>query len=423
MSKSRSLFFYILYTILLFMYIYRFNLSVIGIPNQIHSRRISSIIIIIIGILNYFRNRDKFHFIRNNTCYAQFKKYCKICAFITLYALCLFIYIGKNGSGVHLVEYMLNICIFSIPVTFVLCNIFRDIDEFAKILIYVGILQSVIIIACLADASLANVIDITFNDTGESDYNAAHRFGYAGGIDCITATGVIKYSTALLATVYMYCKYKKPVFLFTFIFFSIINSMIARTGILFDAICFLFVLYGGLNRKVIANFLIPILLVGGVIYMIVENQNNKQFLNERYQRAITLREEKTNDKFFEQYLDGDYPPLSPETFMGVGMISGQSGNGYWVNIDGGPLRVYSSIGIIFSILFYISIFTILYKCIKVQIIKSDKLFMYLVAIIYLLGDIKEMTFLNTWPMSIYFIIAVLLEKKKVHMVFTTCSTK
>lgn len=393
------------------MYIYRFNLSVVGIPNQIHSRRVSALILIFIGVYKFFNNsKGKLVYQNNSFCYKQFIKYFKVCILITIYALYLFITIGKSGEGVHLFEYMLNICLFSLPVTWALFYIFNNIDEFAKILVCVGIVQSLFIIACLADATFANFIDITFNDTGTSDFNSAHRYGYAGGIDCITATGVIKYSTSLLAATYLYCKTKRSLFLFVFFLFAIINSMIARTGILFDFICFVYILIAGINKKVILNFGVPMLLVGGIVYYVISDKDNEQFINERYQRAITLSEDKADDKFFQDYLAGDYPPLSSETFMGVGMISGKSANGYNVNIDGGPLRVYSAIGILFSIIFYIYIFRVLYKCQKIQQVKLNRSFMLLVAIIYLLGDIKEMNFLSMWQMSIYFLFAVLVEK-------------
>ncbi len=86
------------------------------------------------------------------------------------------------------------------------------------------------------------------------------------------------------------------------------------------------------------------------------------FIGERFYRYELLQDESADNGFFYNYLkseDVKIPPLSIGTFFGVGMLSGISGNGYHVNVDGGFLRFYSAFGLPTTILYYFPIMLLL----------------------------------------------------------------
>ena len=81
-----------------------------------------------------------------------------------------------------------------------------------------------------------------------------------------------------------------------------------------------------------------------------------------------------------------------------------------VHIDGGFLRTYSAVGLLFSIVIYAFFWTIMRKNIKLHRNEADKCFMFLLLLFVLIGEFKEMNIFIVWPLAIYFTISVLLYK-------------
>lgn len=394
------------------MYIYMFRTTTFGLSDQLHSQRIAAVCLVIYGLFASYYRKDKTRKEYSPYTYGQYRRYIIMTVILLGYGFLMMITLGK-GNGNNFYDAMLNILIFTIPVIWSLTKIYDNLDDFMIVLTWIGIVQSIIIIYSLVDESFATMIDILYNDTMESDYSAGHRSGYAGGLGCITAPGAIKYATGLIAVSYLYVTKKRSYLLVVFAIFAILCSMIARTGLLFDLCCGLYIIKQSMKKGSFATLVIPLALIVYFIYSQVSTGQYDAFLSERYKRMQDLQQSGVNESFLQAYFSGSYPPLCADTFFGVGMVSGISGNGYLVQIDGGPLRIYSAIGLLFSVLAYWFLLKIMIKNIKLLNNGNDKNLMWLIIAIYIIADFKEMTFFIVWPMCIYFVIAILLERKGV----------
>ena len=383
-----------------------FSLSTFGLPYELHSQRVSAVCIFLYGLYCCSKNKKSLFRVKSSR---DFVQYTIMCIMLLLYSFILLAIVGKK-EGDHMFETMANICLFTLPVTWGLVNIFDNIEEFMKTLVIVGLIQSVIICYCLVDESFAFMLDVSFNDVGGSDYSSGHRSGYAGGLGCITAPGVIKYSTGLLAVCYLYNKTRKSYLLVIFLLFSILSSMIARTGLLIDVVCLAYIIKTSAKTKQMIGFIIPIVFLSLLVYSLVSSGNYDDFIAERYRRMADLNEGGV-DSFFGGYFSGSFPDLSFRSFcLGVGMVSGISGTGDIVHVDGGPLRIYSAIGFIFTVCVYLFFIKIMCKNIFKQRCLDDKLFMLTVLFVYFIAEFKEFTFFTIWAMSIYFCIVLLINR-------------
>lgn len=387
------------------------NLSIFGLPAQLHSLRLSAMIIVFWGVVKFIKNNHIAYFDKNNPTYRSWVSYVKVIIALFIYSILLMILIGK-GDGFTFFDCMLNIVLFTLPVTWAFTKIFDNVSQFMHVLLFVGILQSLIIIYCLLDDSFALFLDLTFN-VSETDYTAVHRGGYAGGLGCITAPGVIKYSTGLIACVYLYVRDNKVRYFIIFTVFAILSSMIARTGILIDIACLVAIVLSQNNVRKFAMFLIVLCAIIVVICTILSSGNLDSFLSERYARVMNLQETGVKEGFFNHYFNGEdtsFPPLNFDMILGTGVVSGKSANGYIINVDGGPLRVYSAVGIIFFILVYYFLLKQLIRIPNFLTTKAAKITMRLYMVILLISDFKEITFFVVYTMCIFYTCALLFSK-------------
>lgn len=393
---------YILYTFLLFLFIYQFRLEFIGLPASIHSTRIGAVGIVILGIFKNNKNNRNIYVITG--VYA----YLKLCIVILLYGFLLLFGVGK-GSGMHITDAILNNLIITIPVIWGLTRIFDDLDSFLEILVCVGIIQSIFIIVCLISEPFQLIIDYAVNNTESETHDILIlRKGYAGGVGCITADGMIRYTTGILATSYLYVKRQKMIYMLLFAVFAVLNPMIARTGLIMDVFCFIYICLGFYKNGNFLKYLFYVFIVIGTLFMIVSSGKYDSFIEERFHRFKDFKDYGLNEAFFGGYFGGQIPALVDNFVWGTGILSGTASNGVEVHVDGGPFRIYSAAGFIETVVIYLVLFKMIIKNINIQNLKRDKYFMFLLMMFFIVADVKEITFFLAWPLAFYFTIAVLM---------------
>lgn len=403
-----DMFKHIICTILLFLYLYQFRLEVIGLPAQMHSTRVGAIGLFLLALFSKKRE-NKFAF-----SVVGVYKYLCLCLFLLLYSILLISFIGK-GTGLHFSDAILNNLIFTLPVIWALTNIFPNIESFFKVLISVGLVQSIFIILCLINEPFQLILDHTFNTIDSETHNVLTlRNGYAGGLGCITSTGVIRYTTSLLAASYLYVKKDKNIYFILLVLFAILNSMIARTGLIMDLCCVLYILKAKNDGIKIVKYVLLLGIVCGFIYLIISSGQYDSFIEERFHRYTNLKENGLKEDFFGGYFGGDIPSLQNNLIIGTGLQSGVAADGTVVHIDGGFQRTYSAVGLLFTIVIYAFFWAIMRKNIKLQRNIADKYFMFLLLLFVLIGEFKEMNIFIVWPLAIYFTIATLLFKANIN---------
>ena len=174
-----------------------------------------------------------------------------------------------------------------------------------------------------------------------------------------------------------------------------------------------FIIYTFPKKTVFFKFIFIFIFVGFCVLFFVPEKELMGFIGERFYRYELLQDESADNGFFYNYLkseDVKIPPLSIGTFFGVGMLSGISGNGYHVNVDGGFLRFYSAFGLPTTILYYFFVFGTFRILARKQKNRICKFIMYLFSLILIISEFKEPSFLSIWSLTIYFSTALLFDK-------------
>ncbi len=399
-ASNRHLF-YICSTFLMFFYIYQCNFAFIGIPHQFHSSRIACIIFIIWAMLkgsnkNAIYDKCVLYNLKRN-----------IIFFVILLAYSFFlIALYGMGKGLNITTQLINIFLFGFIALWAWNRIFTSFDDIMRTLLYVGIIQALFICLCFVLPSFSSFLDMTLNASEERRFYEMQmrRDYYAGGVGCIAAPGLIRYSVSLVAAVYFYCKRKNPFNLAIYFFLGVVGTMIARTGLIMFIVSFVFLLIIAIKNKRIISTSFVLFFISVLLINVVDTSKFDSFINERYKRYNNLNEDK-GEEFFTEYFSGEntkIPPLNKDTFWGGGVLSGTSGNGYTVNVDGGFLRLYAAIGILGVLLFYLFNIKYMYKATSNIKDKYAKWTCLLFLLILLIGEAKENVLIMGWSVSLYY---------------------
>lgn len=415
-TKS-SLLFYVFATICMFFYIYQANLTFLGLPIITSSVQLSwgvmalyALIVTVIG-----SNSKQKMSLKSYSTYRRWKKHVRCFLFLFIYALLLLVIVGY-GKGDNISEAVLKIFIYGISMFWIWSKMFNSIDEFMKVLLYTGILQAIVIFYCLINPYFVLLIDATLNYSPEALSNnmsiSEIRELYAGGIGCITSSGLIKYTlTCLIPCTYFCVKNESWFYLLLFLPLAFCATMLARTGLIFVIILVLFIVFKRFHGQSAIQLSVISVIALFLIVFLFSSQKYSRFVEERFFRYESLKEGGSQG-FFNAYFYGDnalYPPINADTFWGVGVTSGKSANGYEVNVDGGPMRLYSAIGIIGCLLFYFLVISNQVKTIRLIMNKNNRHLLWLLFVCLIISEWKEVTFMAFWPLPFFFYLCFLFQ--------------
>ena len=413
-AQSKTTFgMFVFKTILVFMILFK-NTPIYN-YTFITSERIADVILLIYILLSYVKG----------SCFGRRRFQVKIFNKYLIFQLLLLIYstilIAKFGSGDGLAinEDILNFVVF-VPISvFGLSMLIRDTDELMKIILFICVLQSFVVLLGIISPQMANIIDnLPFNNNGGVywTYSKYRELGYNGGIACIAAKGAIKLSFGMLACYYFICQ-KRNLFkyLIAFLFITVAATAVGRTGLviaLFVLVAILAKLLKNKNGQL--HFLIIVLLITlsvSAIYILIQTNSLPSFSS----RLNNLLLNGIYDSFLKHYFYSDttvIPKISYETIIGTGITSGMSGNGVYINADGGFFRMYVALGLPMAIVFYFITFNLFGKMIKIS--KNTPLFWTFVLffVIYLVSEFKEYDFYSRYLFVIFTTFCFLLNKNK-----------
>lgn len=417
---KRSLWFYLINIFLLFFYLYQSNLAFMGVPEQLHSMRLAAVGFLIYAIIKLISGQSSF--VRNS--YPKsFNRIVNIYIYLFIFSLFLFIIYGI-GDGENLLIVLLNYILFGLPVLWAFTIIYNSLDEFMFILFCVGVVQSVIVLSCILYPPLSYFLDATFNLSANDNFASfvELRENYAGGLGCITSSGVVKFVTGIIASIYLYLKSNKHTYLLSCLAMMFISTMIARTGLLFAFLSIGFLIYAKMSSKSFTRFAIGIGFVFVLANIVSAGFNMDELFADRFLRYSEIKEDK-GAHFLDNYFHHEttsIPELGSNLFLGCGMISGKSRDGVIVNVDGGYLRLYSAAGLVVCLIFYYILIKNMIKVARTRPNQYERVVFLLLVICLLIGEFKEPIMLTTWPIVFFGISTFLSNKQQIEHESNSC---
>lgn len=250
----------------------------------------------------------------------------------------------------------LNFLIVGGLALFFVLNIFKNTDDFMTILFIVSLFQAIIIILKLLVPSFSSFIDNSINSNQYFDYTYLKENGYYGGIFCITSTGSMSLSCGIIACVYRIIKKQAVLFNILCLFaVCFACSLTARTGVLLSLLAVTFLMVFSIfkkneNRKKQNRILLSLVIIFICLVLVIVIFRSGDYLSSLFTRLLNTNLYGLDATFFSAYFqtrpnDIGIPPISIETIVGTGIISGVSNFGTIINVDGGFLRMYCGIEI------------------------------------------------------------------------------
>lgn len=406
-ERIRSFPFLFIKAILLFCFIYPFSLRILGFPEFAHSARVAVIFVVIFSI---FKPHKILPF-KANRMYNEYKKVLWLTIFTCIYCIFLSFAFGF-GTGTNYLSIGVDNILFSLLPIVAFYYLFDNLDEFIDAIILVTIIQSIAILLGTFIPSISYAFQMMFDTNAgfeDRDLEALSK-SYASGIGCFTSSGVTRFTIGLVACLYKYISKRNIFYLLLYVFFSVVNSMLARTGLLMS-IAGLFVIFYFLvkSRRISFISLMGLLVVAVFSYFIVNNMSSD--FDERFSRYEEFKDDGVSS-FFEAYFYGnDIPKISLPTIIGTSIVSGKSGNGIVVSADGGFIKNYVALGLILSIFVYVylvRIFFLIKSFFKGTCIEYVLIFygMYM-----LFSDFKEYFLLYRGALCLFFVFVMLAYNK------------
>lgn len=403
------------------MFFFIFSFSIPGLPSFFTTWRIAVVFLCLFGLLNN-RGNPNDAFIRKKALkpYRLFYLW-QIVLVVQMY--CIFNFMGR-GSGITAESNYWNFLIFSPLIIFSFKRAFNNIVSFMKTIVLVCLVQCLIIFfSSISGGFQSFLIDCFISgDNWTVGYNGGveglANSGYAIGLSCYTSEGALKLSLGLLASTFLIF-YQKNNRIFYFLIFTIIaifSTLVARTGFFVSIILLAFMAFR-LFKKNLVKFIIIIFLSAVFFFsllLLIRKTDIGNSLSSIFSRMSLLLEKGIWDVFLRHYLNGSdtvIPELNNMTMWGTGIVSGQAGNGLFINADGGFFRSYFSMGFVLAV-FHYSLLIALFSFYFIRT-KKFRLFILAIFIFVFIGEFKEFAIYRIWFMSlIFYILTELLTLQK-----------
>lgn len=376
------------------------------------SGRISFVIIFCSVIFNWIRLGGIFSkkFLNENGWYFSILILIFIIAFLQ--------YLSSND--ITQVARLSYFTIYGIITPLILKKIIKNCNHFLLIVGISVLLQSIITLGSYIIPSvkffLNNLVLYNANFDANNNNRALGFVSVAGAaFSLIQFTGIFSILTYLKLN---YVRWYVKILLWISIIIILVSTLfIGRTGLFLSILVVL--LFFIFNRFSIKNF-----FIGMLSFVLISQLNFEKILD-----SITKDVDGYNSELFIAWIQSGFrlnndlveglnempiPPLSYQTLIGTGLVTGPNGEGNASGHDTGYIQTYYSMGLIVAFVFYMSYFFYLYNNAR-----KDKFYVsYLLLFILVLVESKEFfIFSYAFPFFVFSYILIVKKEKKLNETF------
>lgn len=378
----------IIYGILLFLYLFEFEL--LGTTSLLSSRKLAFMLVIFIYILVFLKNKG------NSFTESHLKEFSTIFVFLIYilgYLLFLILIYGIVDDSTYIYPRLIYFLLYSILGSLLFSKIFNKVDHFLNGLIIAVFIQSTIVYLQFISPDIRSFFKNTFVEQGNISYLRENR---ASGLGAEGATLSLLLFSGLFACGYFIIKNQKIIYMLLYIYILISILLVARTGLYIGLINLFIILLLSYKKdksiKYFMNFgkyLTIIISSLTMLWFILLKYIDEQRINKIFDWTSSLFNDGLNEGSVQAISKMVIPELTIETLFGTGITRGESGLGTIIQHDSGYIQAYFAFGLINSILFYIIIYLLLFILIKKINNKLMKTYLYFYLIILIVVEVKE----------------------------------
>ncbi|TDQ37649.1 hypothetical protein EV213_1129 [Aureibacillus halotolerans] len=387
--------------ILTFLFI--FDLSLLGLPSIFSSRKIVFVILFIHYIVSFKR-------FRFNTGSMYFILSINVMIFLWLFIL------SVSWPQSPLADYVYSremyFIIYTIIGSVLLANFFKGLDEYARSVVIAMVIQSLIVFSQFSFEGFRVFLENTFQPTGNIEYTRTDR---ANGVGAEGA-----FLSLLLATGLYFCSYflhfKRIITVNYVIFFLCLLTatfLTGRTGFYIGCVLSIFVFSSILLKdygKTAMLKVLPIMLIAffSLSFLVDRLGINEDRLEQLNTWVTSVVDDGLEEGSVTALMEMQIPSLSNETVVGTAVYRGTTSNGTTVQHDSGYVQMYSSLGVVFAVIFYVSLFIYLITLIRKVRGGKLKVFFFAYILLIFIVELKEPFIFKYIPVGLI-ITAILLS--------------
>lgn len=404
----RHLLSFLFLSFVLFFYIY--SVSFPGLPSRVLSRRLAAIVFFVFAII---KNGGVYKH-HTTTAVKEYSWFIKLHLALLLVSGITIVWIGA-GEGKSIISSYLETVVFGTIAFYGIVHSFDSNEDFMKSVLLVSTIQCGVIISGTLSATFLSAL-IRFADSQIWDLEHMASYGYAIGFGCMTSTGVFKLSLGLVATDYCIAKNKNNIGLNILLFLLISVTMIAvaRTGFVLIILALLALVAIILKANPVKSLkiLAAILIAFGIILLLLLSTEIETYFTTIFKRLLITVEDNSWGEFFDLYIGSETTIIPRIGFWGELIISGTSGLGNQINVDGGFIKVFFAMGIPLAVFFYIFV-SYLSLSIKRREYSFDScVILFLFFAILMMGEFKEFFIEDVYFFAILMCYKHFLDKER-----------
>lgn len=400
------------------MFLFMFDISFVNIPTILSTRKIAFLILILKTIFSKI--------IINKKDFEMIKKLFLANVLIFLYVLCI-TFIESVWFHEHsIIPRYSYFLLYTICGSILLILQYDSEYDFFEDVIGSMWIQSIIIFFEFFSLSFKEILQKYFNSAGNVEFSRIER-GTGLGAEAAALT-MLLFLGVFCCNYIMVTKKVSIKYIFPQIVFMSAMFLVGRTGLYISLILIIFtVLYLSVKKHKFNQALkIIILITFGVLIglLIMKNSMTVQQYNRFFNKIMSAIRNFLNDTSVIELSNMSVPALSINTMIGTGVYRGYSSTGLFIWNDSGYIQMYSALGLIYTVIFYTTLFCF-YKKIIDNIRhfsrKTNVLFFSIYVIIIFIVECKE-PFIFKYIIPLFGIVSVCLCNKRIEVEYKCVTT-
>lgn len=392
---------------ILILFFFFFDISFVGMPSLISTRKIVFLLLVLYAL------RNKLNVITSN--FTKWKGLFISNLVIFAYLFVITLINGVLGNTMSTIPNYIYFIVYTLLGALLLANYFVDIYDFLEATIGAMWIQSIFVFMEFFSKSVRQVVNNIVTPTGNVDYLTSVR---GNGLGAEAAN-----LTLLLFLAVFSCNFiiiKKGVslkYIISQVVMLAAMILVGKTGLLVSLFFIVYTVIIVLPKtgKVIPAIkisIIFIILITLGVFILKNIMSEADFYRQFYKFYYAITDFSSNESVnrFKGFL---IPPISAETLIGTGIIRGYTKSGLYLWNDSGYIQMYSAMGLIFSMIFYVILFGTINKMIKDCKYNADKeiinlIRMYLLTLMII--EIKE-PFVFKYILPMFLLVIIMLIQR------------
>jgi len=391
----------------LMVFFFFFDISFIGLPSLISTRKIVFLLLLFYALRNKLSVVPIF--------FEKWKWLFTSIIIIFIYLVFISFVNGVVGNNMSTIPNFIYFIVYTLFGALLLANYFIDIYDFMGATIGAMLIQAAFVIIEFFSKTLRELVNAIIMPTGNVDYLTSVR-GNGLGAEAANLT-LLLFLGVFCCNFILINREVRLKYIISQVVMLAAMILVGKTGLIVSLgfIAYTIIVIMPKEGKIIPAIKTAIIFLALVILgiLILRNIMSEAEFYRQFNKFYNALTNFSSDESVNRFKGFLIPPLTFETIIGTGIIRGYTKSGLYLWNDSGYIQMYSAIGLIVAIIFYVILFGTMNKMIGDCKYSADKKIINLFRmflLVLMIVEIKEpFVFKYILPMFL-FVIIILIQR-------------